>query len=208
MIGISKSKLLTAAIIVIALANLVVWGYILLKKPGLSKTTGKKENSGMLANKSKLPDFNIKTHDGQTITPRYLDAGLNVLIFFSPGDCPACLFEAGWWAEAAKMFPEPEVIFLGFTPEKDRESIRAFSHEYGISFPILFDMDGDFQDRVLSLDEISRMNITTPFKVFIDRNGEIFYLEGPIKDPEEQKLFPARVSQRLADSRAGTINDN
>jgi peroxiredoxin len=146
----------------------------------------------------KLPHFVLKNDIGAVLDSNDLNARLNVLIFFTLEDCPACLYEAEFWGEAAQVFSRSDVGFWGITTEKDRNRIQEFISEYQISFPIFMDKDGKLKEKILSTDTALKMAIATPFKVFVNRNREIIRIEGPKKDVEEQKLFLEIISNILS----------
>jgi peroxiredoxin len=127
-----------------------------------------------------------------------LNARLNVLIIFTLEDCPACLYEAEFWGEAAQVFSRADVGFWGITTEKDRNRIKEFISEYQLTFPIFFDADGKLKEQLLSIAADLKMRIATPFKVFVNRDREIIRIEGPEKDVEKQRLFLEIVSRILS----------
>lgn len=183
----------------LVIANLVVWGGRLLKKRNLNNESMHGMGSGVsLVEPVKLPHFVSKNDNGAVLDSNDLNARLNVLIFFTFEDCPACLYEAEFWGEAAQVFSRSDVGFWGITTEKDRNRIQEFISEYQISFPIFMDKDGKLKEKIFSTDTALKMAITTPFKVFVNRNREIIRIEGPKKDVEEQKHFLEIISNILS----------
>lgn len=183
----------------LVIANLVVWGGRLLKKRNLNNESMHGMGSGVnLVKPVKLPHFVLKNDNGAVLDSNDLNGRLNVLIFFNLEDCPACLYEAEFWGEAAQVFSRSDVGFWGITTEKDRNRIQEFISEYQISFPIFMDKDGKLKEKILSTDTAFKMAIATPFKVFVNRNLEIIRIEGPKKDVEEQKLFLEIISDILS----------
>ncbi len=183
----------------LVIANLVVWGGRLLKKKNLKNES--MHGPGPVASLDKplkLPHFLLQNDNGAVIDFNGLNARLNVLIFFTLEDCPACLYEAEFWGEAAQAFSRTDVSFWGITTEKDRNRIQEFISEYQISIPIFFDEDGKLKKKILSTDAALKMGITTPFKVFVSQNREIIRIEGPKKDVEQQRLFLEIVSRILS----------
>jgi peroxiredoxin len=195
----SKKKILSTAIVAIVIANLIVWGYVFLEKINFFKADTKNPKDILVTQKLKLPHFNMETAAGKFITTDKLNAKLNILIFFTFEDCASCLYEAEFWSEASHFFRESDVIILAVTNETKKEIIQEFSNEYRISFPIIIDKDSSLKEKVIPKNEISFTGITTPFKVFLNRNHEIIYVEGPVKDSEKQSLFRERVSRVLSD---------
>jgi len=151
--------------------------------------------------KIKLPHFTLKNLDGEWVTPDYFDAKLNILIFFSFKDCSSCLYEAEYWGEAPHVFSKSDVILSGITNETDRGALNEFSSEYRLSFPIILDENFSLRDKIVQISKDSRLNISTPFKVFVNRNHEIIYVEGPVKDVDSQRLFTDRISKILSNNK-------
>lgn len=196
----NKRGILPIIIFSIVIANLIVWGYVLLiKKNRLQDTSVRNSSFGIIYNKIKMPFFRLKVEKGDVITLENLDAKLNILIFFNLEDCPICLFEAEFWGDVSHLYPGKEVSLWGIITNKNPVKMKEFLESYRISFPILFDKHGSLKKRILSCGEIAKMNIISPFKVFVNRNHEIFFIEGPTKEAEKQKLFPERVRKLLND---------
>lgn len=183
----------------LVIANLVVWGGRLFKtKNSRNETMHGLSSGGSLEKPVKLPNFVLKNDNETVINSDGLNARLNVLIFFTLEDCPVCLYEAEFWGEAAQVFRQEDVRFWGITTEKDKNRIQEFTTEYQLTFPIYFDQDGKLKDQILSIADDLKMNITTPFKVFVNRNREVIRIEGPKKNVEEQRLFMEIISRILA----------
>jgi peroxiredoxin len=143
-----------------------------------------------------LPSFELTTYKGDRVMNKDLDAKLNILIFFTLDDCPACLFEAEFWSKAYQKFSGKDVRFIGVTPEKDGNKILRFCKEYNISFPILYDENGKLMDKVASSLSYLQHKPVTPFKIFVIEQKIISY-EGPTKDPVQQRKFGDRIYRLL-----------
>lgn len=190
-------SLIVACFIII---NLGLWGYKWLKNKDLKNQEHEIISGTSLVKSIKLPYFHLENDNGTVLDSNRLIARLNVLIFFTFEDCPACLYEAVYWGEAAQVFNRSDVSFWGITPEKDRKKIQEFALEYQLSFPIIFDKDGKLKEQILSIDNsVKKLSITTPFKVFVKQNQEIIRIEGPKKEVEDQKLFLKIISRILSD---------
>jgi peroxiredoxin len=176
----------------ILLANLIVWGIITYGNIFLKRGSNQSPYRKMVTAPALLPHFEIKNSDGVVFSPKALDAKLNVIIFFTLKDCPGCLFEAEFWSEASRMFSEDNVKFFGVTCERDREAISMFCDEYGILFPIIQDREQIIEKKILSIGSIAKLNLITPFKIYV-YNNEIIHVEGAKKIEEEQREFPVRV---------------
>lgn len=189
-----KNKTIIKILIIIAILNFLIWGYLLVK--GHKKAIVSNPYQDFAIKRIKLPPFNIRSKSGKNLlSPGDLTAKLNILIFFTFEDCSSCLFEARFWGIAAKMFPN-EVKFFGIVNKKNDGYISAFIAEYLISFPIMVDESDNLKNRFLDLKNLSKLRIITPFKVYISDN-EIIHIEGPSKNLDRQENFPERVLRLL-----------
>ncbi len=151
----------------LVIANLVVWDGRLLKKKNLKNESMQRPSSDASFVKTlKLPHFYLENDNGAVIDSDGLNARLNVLIFFTLEDCPACLYEAEFWGEAAQVFDRSDVGLWGITTEKDRNRIQEFISEYQLSFPIFLDKGGKLKEKILSIAADLKMHMDTPYKDF------------------------------------------
>jgi peroxiredoxin len=194
-----NKKLLLVSIILVVLANLIVWGFVVYKAQSINKDHRQSLHNkyGLDIVKIKLPYFNIVNENGSSISPDFLDSKLNILIFFTLEDCPACLYEAEVWSEASQVFSKSDISFWGVVPEDSKKSIPEFIKEYKISFPIIYDNKNGLKKTILSIDRILELGIGTPFKLYINNKQEIICIEGSQKHIEEQRRFLERVQDIL-----------
>ncbi|UCH97347.1 MAG: redoxin domain-containing protein [Candidatus Aminicenantes bacterium] len=192
-----KKKVVYTFFLLIGIANLIVWGLVLINKLNPKKKgTHQTPYISIDLDRVKMPPFKIGGgSEGEGLSADDLNAALNILVFFSFDDCASCLFEAEFWSLAAKMYPD-EIKIVGIVNEKNDEFISAFIDEYDISFPIIVDEGDQLKNKILSLRSISKSGIITPFKIFVS-NQHIFHVEGPKKIMAEQEQFPERVLQFL-----------
>jgi peroxiredoxin len=192
-----KKRKVYTFLILIAIVNLIIWGFILIIKSDSKKEAiNKSPYRSIDLERIILPAFKIGVGIGDnSLSSEDLNAKLNILIFFTFDDCSSCLFEAEFWSLTAKMFPDDVKIF-GILNERKDEYVSAFIEEYGISFPIIVDDSNRLKDKVLSLKNVLKTGIVTPFKIFIG-NKYIFHVEGPSKTSERQENFPERVLKLL-----------
>ena len=134
------------------------------------------------------PDFELSTPTGETI--RLSDyRGTPVIVNFWATWCGPCRAEFPEFQAAAVDNADSLVIIgVNSTSTDQAESIPTFLEEFGITFPIVLDEQGDIVDqyRVLGL----------PTTVFIDSNGivnEVF--TGP--------LNKAYIESKISELQAG-----
>jgi peroxiredoxin len=183
----------------VVLANLIVWGFVVYKAQSINKEPNQTLHykHGLNTVKIKLPYFNIVNENGRSINPDFLDSRLNILIFFTLEDCPACLYEAEVWSEASQVFSKSDVSFWGILPEENKIRIPEFIQEYRISFPIIYDKKNGLKEKIRSIDRILELAIGTPFKLYINNKQEVICIEGSQKHIEGQRRFPERVQDIL-----------
>ncbi len=169
-----ENKVIKLIFLLIVLNFIILW-YVIYKSSFFKKVT--------------LPSFKLTTYEGKTITTEDLNAKLNILIFFTLEDCPACLFEAEFWGQASQKFENDKVKFIGITSEENGERVSRFCNAYKILFPILYDKNEDLKNKISSKLNIK---VITPFKIFVSHNKIILY-ESPTKNAQEQREFINRV---------------
>lgn len=140
-----------------------------------------------------LPPFHLEAFNTQNLTSDYLDAKLNIVIFFSLSDCPICLFEAEFWGKISQMYNDKMIKIIGITDTENNDNIETFCNEYSLSFPIVYDKNSHYKALILSNKNISKMNLHTPFKIFVDSHRRILLIEKANKNIEKQKQFVDKV---------------
>jgi peroxiredoxin len=129
------------------------------------------------------PDFELKTIGGKTIKLSELK-GKKVILNFWATWCPPCKTEMphmqSFYEEAAGS--DIEVLAVNLTAgEKNQQVVETFADEYGISFPILLDEDGQTSG-------MYRV-VTIPTTYMIDSNGIIQEkIVGPMNKEMMNKL--------------------
>lgn len=110
------------------------------------------------------PDFTLPTLEGNEVTLSDL-RGQPVLINFWATWCPPCRFEMPAMQRVYERYKDKGLVILAVNYREDKERIRPFVEELGITFIILLDLDGVVanQYRVLGL----------PTTYFVDRNGKV-----------------------------------
>lgn len=124
------------------------------------------------------PDFELKTLNGERVKLSDFK-GKKVLINFWATWCPPCVEEMPAMQEFHDEHAAKEGVVILAVNATDKESnidtVKRFVHEFGISFPILLDDNGD----VLLNYEV----LTLPTSLIIDEGGMVVeQLLGPITE--------------------------
>jgi peroxiredoxin len=137
------------------------------------------------------PDFALETAEGETVRLSEL-RGRPVVVNVWTSWCPPCREEMPALERVHQAYQEQGVVILGLnsTSQDVRENALAFAGEQGLSFPIVFDEEGEatrlYQVRAL------------PTTFFIDANGII--QEVVAGGPMAEALLRIRVEQLLKKS--------
>jgi len=136
----------------------------------------------------KAPNFELKTLSGDTV--RLSDyKGKKVFINFWATWCPPCVEEMPTIQRFYEEYGTKEDIVILAINATDLETsidkVKTFTHEYGISFPVLLDEKGK-----VSIDyEI----LTIPTSMIVDENGmSVEQIIGPVT---EEMLISKLISQ-------------
>lgn len=133
------------------------------------------------------PDFELETLDGETVKLSDL-SGKKVLLNFWASWCGPCKAEMphmeNFFKEKADQH-NVEIIAVNMTQSEKigdkREKVEKFREEYGLTFPILLDIDGDVE-RQYGI-------IAIPTTFFIGTNGVIQNkIVGPMDEEMMEKL--------------------
>jgi peroxiredoxin len=122
---------------------------------------------------AEAPDFTLADINGKDIKLSSL-RGKPVMVNFWATWCPPCRAEI---PEIVKMYTETGASrpyeVLGVATQSDSATIKAFSQEFNMTFPLLPDVNG----RVVSNYHV----LPIPTTFFIDRDGIIRYIQtGPV----------------------------
>ncbi len=179
------SRRWTAVLILVAVLGV---GWISLTAAPSAATTGgliPSPRAGFLA-----PDFTLETTTGEQITLSDL-RGQVVIINLWATWCPPCraempAIEAIYQANKAAGL---EVLAVNVTYQDDPAAAAQFARDFGLTFPILLDMDGAVSNRY-------RLQ-ALPTTFFVDRQGIISEVipGGPMKE----SLIQSKVADLLAE---------
>ena len=135
---------------------------------------------------AEAPDFTLADINGKDIKLSSL-RGKPVMVNFWATWCPPCRAEI---PEIVKMYTETGAArpyeVLGVATQSDSATIKAFSQEFNMTFPLLPDVNG----RVVSNYHV----LPIPTTFFIDRDGIIRYIQtGPVtRDLMEKWLLASQ----------------
>ncbi|WML60508.1 redoxin domain-containing protein [Neobacillus sp. PS2-9] len=163
--------------IVIALIGLIGWGIydtslslsIKTEKSSEVKeaaTTSKNLEIG-LQEGNKAPNFGLKTLDGQEVKLSDM-VGKKVILNFWATWCPPCKAEMPHMQEFYEKQKNNQVTILAVnltTSEKSSDNIGAFVKDYGLTFPIVLDSEGQVGQ--------TYQDVTIPTSYIIDTKGVI-----------------------------------
>ena len=130
------------------------------------------------------PDFSLSDMDGQTITLSELK-GKPIMINFWASWCTPCRAEMPAIESVYKNYRDEDLIILGIntTNQDNINDATAFADKMGVTFPILFDLDGSvgilYQVRAL------------PSTFFIDKQGVI--VDVIVGGPMSEALIESKV---------------
>ena len=160
----------------------LVWTFLSVDKKG-SSTAGliPAPQKGFLA-----PDFTLETLDGESVTLSDL-RGKAVLLNFWATWCPPCRAEMPAFQEAYNDYEDKDFVILAVnaTLQDNPDDIAAFIAEYGLSFPIVLDVEGE-ANRLYQIQSL-------PTSFFIDKEGVIS--EVVIGGPIAEALIRARIEE-------------
>ncbi len=146
----------------IILLSGLVWIFVSADKTN-SATAGRipAPQKGFLA-----PKFKLETPDGQSIALTD-ERGKAILVNLWATWCPPCRAEMPTIEKVYQEYQSQGLIVLGVdaTIQDDPTAIAPFVKQYGITFPILLDMNGEASD----LYELRSL----PTSFFIGRDGVI-----------------------------------
>jgi peroxiredoxin len=140
------------------------------------------------------PDFKLETGEGESVQLSEL-RGKPVVVNFWTSWCPPCREEMPALQRVHQDYQEKGVVILGLnsTVQDDRQQAQAFAAKQGLTFPIVFDEQGEatrlYQVRAL------------PTTFFVDAQGMIQELI--TGGPMSEALLRIRVEQLLNSSNTG-----
>jgi thiol-disulfide isomerase/thioredoxin len=107
------------------------------------------------------PNFDLTKYRGRAVL-------LNIFATW----CGPCNTEMPYVVEAATDYASRGLAVIGIDAREEDNTVRAFRHRYGVTFPIAMDRDGTFV-QVLEIGQ-SGTTLTFPVSLFIDPNGLLY----------------------------------
>ncbi len=89
---------------------------------------------------AKAPAFSLKDQDNKTVRLSNFKGQTVVLYFYPKDDTPGCTKEACAFQESLKEIAKAGAVVIGVSPDTP-ESHTKFREKYGLSFPLLADID-------------------------------------------------------------------
>jgi peroxiredoxin len=177
----SKHWILIAILVLVAGA---AWVWVSKASPG--STTGggiPAPHEGFLA-----PDFSLQTSTGETLTFSAL-RGQPLIVNLWASWCAPCRAEMPAFERVFNQYKDQGFLILAVnvTSQDDPTNAAAFAEEFGLTFPILFDTQGE----VSHLYQSSAL----PTSYFIDKEGII--QEVVVGGPMSEALLRIRVEELL-----------
>ena len=138
----------------------------------------KKSAVGYLA-----PDFNLRNLKGNYQSLNSFSGQVVVLNFWATW-CVPCRVEMPSFEKLYRRYRSEGVVVLAVTLDKNsKKKVKSFVEEHGLSFPILFDAEG----------EVERLypSMTIPFTYVLDREGRVVARVDGAKNWESNETFEA-----------------
>jgi thiol-disulfide isomerase/thioredoxin len=128
----------------------------------------------------------LETLDGDTLALGRLK-GHAVLINFWATWCAWCKYELPALQAVHEKYQNKGLIVVGVDVEEPRSLVEAYVHRYGVSFPIVLDMEG-FTAEAYRIHGL-------PMTYFVDRDGTIVHVQrGAMREDELERLVHAALT--------------
>lgn len=134
----------------------------------------------------KAPDFRLPGTDGKFYTLKETLSQNITLVCFYKDTCPTCQFTMPYVERIYRAYKDKGLLVLG-VEQDDKQRTITFSEEYGLTFPVLLDLENYKTSYAYGID-------TVPTSFLVDKNGEILLTSvGFVKDELTE------LSKKIAD---------
>ena len=93
-----------------------------------------------------VPDFELQSDSGETVTLSDLRGRQVVLYFYPKDDTPGCTTQACGIRDAYAEFERAGAVVLGVSPDSEKSHVK-FREKYGLPFNLLADRDHAVAER-------------------------------------------------------------
>lgn len=139
-------------------------------------------------------EFAGVTEDGADFDSADIAGDVTVVNFWYAG-CAPCRVEAGDLEEVWQEYSDDDVSFVGVNIYDQADTAKAFSENYGVTYPSLIDVDNG--DAKLAFARATPIN-ATPTTLVLDKQGRVAArIIGPLESPS---ILSTLVSDALAES--------
>lgn len=132
----------------------------------------------------KAPAFRLEAVDGSPVSLEAL-RGRTLLINFWATWCTWCKYELPALQAVYEAYHDKGLVVVGVNVEEPRSLVEAYVRRYGISFPVVLDVEGRTADayRVRGL----------PMTYFVQPDGTIIYVQRGAMREDELEFLVRRV---------------
>lgn len=138
----------------------------------------------LLAASEEAPRFQLEALDGGTMSLEELE-GHTVLLNFWATWCTWCRYELPALQAVYQKYRDEGLVVVGVNVEEPRPLVEAYVQRYGVSFPVVLDIDGSTADayQVRGL----------PMTYFVGPTGAIVHVQRGAMREDELELYVRNV---------------
>ena len=141
-------------IAIVAVVILAVWGFYDYYAKAVNRGTNNQEQTTAdikvgINKGNKAPEFELLTLDGKKVKLSDF-ASKKIILNFWATWCPPCRAEMPHMEKFYKDYEKKDVVVLAVNltqTEKKRSDVTAFVQDFGLTFPIVMDEDGNVMNK-------------------------------------------------------------